>query len=157
MTKNSKPITANFEIEEQKEASYRKLVNPQLMEQLKEKILHELLVRKKYRDHGYTARDLAHDLETNTRYISAAVRVHFHTNYSTLVNKYRVEEAMSALTDSRYAHLSVEEIGDMVGFEHRQSFHTAFAKYAGITPKAYRKQFEQQLASITPVKKKKER
>ena len=71
MTKNNKAITitANFEIEEQKEASYRKLVNPQLMELLKEKILHELLVRKKYRDHGYTARNLAHDLETNTRYI----------------------------------------------------------------------------------------
>ncbi|MBR1932598.1 MAG: helix-turn-helix domain-containing protein [Prevotella sp.] len=145
-----------FEIEEEKEASYRKLVNAELMEQLKEQILHELIVRKRYRDSNYTARDLARDLKTNTRYISAAVRVHFHSNYTSLINKYRVEEAMSALTDSRYAHLNVEEIGEMVGFAHRQSFHTAFLKFAGITPKAFRMQFEQRmgLRPIAPNNKK---
>jgi AraC-like DNA-binding protein len=141
-----------FEIDEEKEAVYRRLVNPQVMDDLKEKILHELVVRKKYKDGSYTARRLADDLGTNTRYVSAVVRVRFHTNYSSLVNKYRVEEAMSALTDSRYAHLSIEEIGEMVGFVHRQSFHSAFVKFAGTTPKAYRMQYEQQLA---PTKKKK--
>ena len=33
----------DFEIDEQKEATYRRLVNPQLMDDLKDKILHELV------------------------------------------------------------------------------------------------------------------
>lgn len=143
-----------FEIDEAKEANYRKLVNPQLMDELKEKIQYALVVKKKYKDASYTARQLAIDLDTNPRYLSAVVRVRFHTNYSSLVNKYRIEDAMSALTDSRYKDLSVEEIGEMVGFVHRQSFHNAFQKYAGTTPKAYRMHFEQAHSTSIHAKKK---
>ncbi len=139
-----------FEINEEKEAFYRKLVNPQVMDDLKEKILHELIVKKKYKDGNFTARQLAAELGTNTRYLSAAVRVHFHTTYTLLVNKMRIESAMSILTDSRYADLNVDEVGKMVGFVHRQSFHTAFVKLAGMTPKAYRMHYKKQLS---PVKK----
>ena len=84
-----------FDIQEEKEALYRKLVRPRMMEELKERILEKFVVQKKYRDNSYTARQLAADLESNVRYISAVIRVQFHTNYTTLVNKYRVEEAMS--------------------------------------------------------------
>lgn len=136
-----------FEIQEEKEAFYRKLVRPKLMDELRDKILTKLLVEKKYKVSGYTARQLAEELQTNVRYISAVIRVQFHTNYTTLVNKYRVEEAMALLTDQRYEDLNVEDIGDMVGFVHRQSFHTAFLKYAGTTPKAYRMNYERQLVS----------
>jgi len=145
----------NFEIKEDKEAVYRKLVNPKVMDELKEKILQELVVKKKYKDRRYTARQLATDIDTNTRYLSAAIRVKFHTTYTSLVNKYRVEDAISALTDSRYEDLSIEEIGEMVGFAHRQSFHTAFLKFTGITPKAYRMQYEQQIPFYRKNKKKK--
>lgn len=112
------------------------------MDELKEKIVEKLVIGKKYKDASYTARQLAEELETNVRYISAVVRVQFHTNYSTLVNKYRVEEAMSLLADQRYRELNVEDISDMVGFAHRQSFYTAFVKFAGMTPNAYRQQFQ---------------
>lgn len=142
-----------FDIQEEKEASYRRLVRPRMMEELKEGILEKFVVQKKYRDNGYTARQLAADLDSNVRYISAVIRVQFHTNYTTLVNKYRVEEAMSLLSDQRYEDLNVEEIGDIVGFAHRQSFHTAFLKYVGMTPKAYRTECERRL----PPKPKKEK
>ena len=143
-----------MDINEEKEAFYRKLVNPQVMDDLKEKILHELVVRKRYRDGTFTAKKLADELGTNTRYLSAAVRVHFHTTFTSLINKLRIESAMSVLTDSRYADLNVDEVGKMVGFVHRQSFHSAFLKFAGKTPKAYRTYCEQQL---TPVKKEKKK
>jgi YesN/AraC family two-component response regulator len=138
-------INERIEIDEEKEANYRRLVGSETMDELKEKILHELIVRKKYKDAGYTARQLAADIGTNLRYISAVIRVRFHTNYASFVNKLRVEESMSMLTDSRYHQLSIEEIGEMAGFVHRQSFHTAFMKFAGMTPKAYRMQYIQQL------------
>jgi AraC-like DNA-binding protein len=81
---------------------------------------------------------LAEDLGTNTRYISAVVNVRFHMNYTSFVNKYRIEEAMTILVDKRYQTLRMEEVSDMVGFANRQSFYASFYKIMGITPCEYR-------------------
>lgn len=122
----------------EKEAAYRSLVSPHLMDELKEKILNIILIQKKYKDKNYSAKKLADELDTNTRYISAVVNVRFHMNYTSFVNKYRIEEAMTLLTDKRYQDLNMEEISDMVGFSNRQSFYASFYKLNGITPRDYR-------------------
>ena len=131
---------AKYNITEKKEkdAAYRNLVSPQLMDELKEKILEIILLQKKYKDKNYSAKDLAVDLGTNTRYISAVVNVRFHMNYTSFVNKYRIEEAMALLVDKRYVNLNMEEISDMVGFANRQSFYASFDKICGCTPRDYR-------------------
>lgn len=113
------------------------------MDELKDKILSIIVIQKKYKDKNYSAKRLAEDLQTNTRYISAVVNVRFHMNYTSFVNKYRVEEAMSILTDRRYKDLRIEEVSDMVGFANRQSFYASFYKLMGITPKAYRQQHQE--------------
>lgn len=133
-------IMAKYNIREKKEkvAAYRSLVSPQLMDELKEKILNRILIQKKYKDKDYSAKKLAEDLGTNTRYISAVVNVRFHMNYTSFVNKYRIEEAMTLLVDKRYQDLNMEEISDMVGFANRQSFYAAFYRINGITPREYK-------------------
>ena len=130
----------NITERKEKEAAYRTMVSPQLMDELKEKILNIIVMQKKYKDKNYSARKLAEDLGTNTRYISAVVNVKFHMNYTSFVNKYRIEEAMSILVDKRYQDLKMEEVSDMVGFSNRQSFYASFYKIMGITPKEYRQQ-----------------
>lgn len=97
-----------------------------------------IVMQKKYRDKDYSAKRLADDLGTNTRYISAVVNVRFHMNYTSFVNKYRIEEAMSILVDKRYQTLRMEEVSDMVGFANRQSFYASFYKIMGTTPREYR-------------------
>lgn len=133
---------AKYNITEKKEktAVYRSLINPQLMDELKGKILDTILVDKKYKDKNYSAKQLAADLCTNTRYISAVVNVRFHMNYTSFINKFRIEEAMSLLTDKRYQDLNMEDISDMVGFSNRQSFYASFYKFNGITPRDYKLQ-----------------
>lgn len=133
---------AKYNITEKKEktAVYRSLINPQLMDELKGKILDTILVNKKYKDKNYSAKQLAADLGTNTRYISAVVNVRFHMNYTSFINKFRIEEAMSLLTDKRYHDLNMEDISDMVGFSNRQSFYASFYKFNGITPRDYKLQ-----------------
>jgi YesN/AraC family two-component response regulator len=130
----------NITEKKDKEANYRSLVSPQLMDELKEKILDIIVMQKKYKDSDYSAKQLAEDLQTNTRYISAVMNVRFHTNYTSFVNKYRIEEAMSILVDKRYQDLSIEDVSDMVGFSNRQSFYASFYKIIGVTPKDYRQQ-----------------
>ena len=72
------------------------------MDELQRKVIRKIVVEKCYRDKNYSARQLAQDLGTNTRYISAVVNNRFHKNYTELVNGYRVEEAMSLMVDRRY-------------------------------------------------------
>lgn len=128
----------------EKEAAYRSLVNPKLMDELKEKILDIILIQKKYKDKDYSAKRLAEDLGTNTRYISAVVNVRFHMNYTSFVNKFRIDEAMTLLVDKRYRDLNMEDISDMVGFANRQSFYASFFKINGITPREYKLRHYQQ-------------
>ena len=130
----------NITERKEKEAAYRTLVSPTLMDELKEKILNVIVMQKKYKDKTYSAKRLAEDLGTNTRYISAVVNVKFHMNYTSFINKYRIEEAMSILVDKRYQDLRIEEVSDIVGFSNRQSFYASFYKIMGITPKEYKVQ-----------------
>ncbi len=134
---------AKYNITEKKEkdARYRGLVRPSLMDELKEKILNIVLIQKKYKDKDYSAKHLAEDLGTNTRYISAVVNVKFHMNYTSFVNKFRIEEAMSILVDKRYNDLSMEDVSDMVGFANRQSFYASFFKIKNMTPREYKMKY----------------
>ena len=119
-------------------AAYRTLIRPALADELYNKILNIIVVQKKYKDADYSAKDLAKELKTNTRYLSAVVNSRFGMNYCSLVNEYRIKDALHLLTDKRYADKNVEEISDMVGFANRQSFYAAFFKNVGITPRKYR-------------------
>jgi AraC-like DNA-binding protein len=133
----------NIAERKEKEAAYRTLVNPQLMDNLKGRILDIIVMQKKYKDKDYSAKKLAEDLGTNTRYISAVVSVQFHMNYTSFVNKFRIEEAMTIMVDKRYQELTMEEVSDMVGFANRQSFYASFYKFMNMTPREYRmKHFE---------------
>jgi AraC-like DNA-binding protein len=64
-------------------------------------------------------------------------------NYTSFVNKFRIEEAMTIMVDKRYQELTMEEVSDMVGFANRQSFYASFYKFMNMTPREYRmKHFE---------------
>lgn len=131
---------AKYNIIERKEkdAAYRTLINPKTMDEMRDKILDIIVMQKKYKDKDYSAKKLAEDLGTNTRYISAVVNVKFHMNYTSFVNKFRIEEAMAVLVDKRYMGLKIEEVSDMVGFANRQSFYASFYRLLKMTPRDYR-------------------
>ena len=109
-----------------KKAAYRSLIRAELADELYDKILNIIVVQKKYRDPNFSAKELAKELKTNTRYLSAVVNSRFGTNYSCLLNEYRVKDALHMLVDKRYADMNIEEISSMVGFANRQSFYAAF-------------------------------
>lgn len=126
-----------------KNAAYRSLIRPELADTLYDKILNIIVVQKKYKDVNYSAKQLADELQTNTRYLSAVINSRFGMNYSCLVNEYRIKDALHLLTDKRYMDKNVEEISALVGFANRQSFYAAFYRIMGVTPKEYRKKNSQ--------------
>jgi AraC-like DNA-binding protein len=144
----------NITEKKEKEAVYRSLVSPKLMDEMKDRILEIIVMQKKYKDKDYSAKKLADDLGTNTRYISAVVNVRFHMNYTSFVNKFRIEEAMAILVDRRYQNLRIEEVSDMVGFSNRQSFYASFYKLMKMTPRDYRIQHSNFVTERAKLKKK---
>ena len=124
----------------EKKAAYRSLVSPAVMDRMQEQIMKIIVMDKKYRDKDYSAQDLANEIGTNTRYISAVVNVRFHMNFTSFVNSYRISDAKSILVDKRYQDLNIEEVSDMVGFSNRQSFYASFFKMMHMTPRQFRLQ-----------------
>ncbi len=129
----------NIKEKEEKNAPYRSLIRAELADELYDKILNIILIEKRYRDKDFSAKELAKELKTNTRYISAVINSRFNTNFSCLINEYRIKEAMHRMTDKRYADMTIEEIGKMVGFANRQSFYASFYRMMKETPNDYRK------------------
>ncbi len=134
-----KKMPYNLKEKKEKQAAYRSLIRPELADELYDKILDIIVMQKKYKDVNYSAKQLAKDLKTNTRYLSAVVNSRFGQNYSSLLNEYRIKEAVHLMTDRRYLDKTMEEISAMVGFANRQSFYAAFYKNMGDTPNGYRK------------------
>ncbi len=128
----------NIQPKKEKVARYQTLLSEETKDRLRDEILRLVVTERKYKDPTYNSKKLAQDLNTNSRYISAVCATRFHKNYSELVNDYRVNDAMSLLTDKRYAKMSVEDISMMAGFSTRQSFYANFFKRIGITPRQYR-------------------
>ena len=138
MTDNKhKPYNIREKVE--KSASYRSLIRAELADELYEKILNIIVIEKKYRDKDFSAKELATLLSTNTRYISAVINSRFNTNFSCLMNEYRIKEAMHKMSDRRYSAMTIEEIGLSVGFSNRQSFYASFYRIMGETPNSFRK------------------
>lgn len=129
----------NIKEKKEKNATYRSLIRAELADELYEKILNIIVIEKRYRDKDFSAKSLAVELGTNTRYISAVINSRFNTNFSCLINEYRIKEALHRMTDKRYLDLTIEEIGALVGFANRQSFYASFYRIMGETPNNYRK------------------
>ncbi len=135
--KTSKPY--NIKEKQEKNAAYRSLIRAELADELYEKILNIIVIEKRYRNKDFSAKELAKELNTNTRYISAVINSRFNTNFSCLVNEYRIKEALHRMTDKRFVDMTIEEIGNAVGFANRQSFYASFYRMMGETPNSYRK------------------
>ena len=127
-----KKLPYNLREKREKDAAYRTMIRAELADELYQKIVEIVIVKKKYKD-------LAKLLQTNTRYLSAVVNSRFGMNYSCLLNEYRVKDALRLLADKKNAEKNVEEISAMVGFANRQSFYAAFYRIVGETPNGYRK------------------
>lgn len=77
--------------------------------------------------------------ETESR-VSQAINTSGHKYYE-LLNEYRVREACRRMNDKdQYGGLTIEAIGQSVGFKSRSNFVSTFKRIVGLTPSAYLKQ-----------------
>jgi AraC-like DNA-binding protein len=79
--------------------------------------------------------DLAGELKVPGHRLSQVLNDNIQKNFTLFVNEYRISEACKMLSSN--TNLSIEGIGDEVGFNSKSTFFAAFKKIKGMTPSAY--------------------
>ena len=134
---------SKYNLREKKDAPalYRTAIKREVIDEICEQILRKMIVEKRYRDPQYNAQKLAQEIQTNARYVSAAVSLRFQTNFPTLIAGYRLRDAIALMTDKRTRDMTMAEVSSASGFANRQSFYSSFFKAYGKSPKQYQIDF----------------
>ena len=106
--------------------------------QMLEKLQVLLEEEKVYLDPTLSIQDLAKRLATNRTTLSHVINTHLSQNFASLLNSYRIKEAVRLLSDPQYFQEKMEVVGELCGYNNRQVFHAAFKKEMGITPNHFR-------------------
>ena len=97
-------------------------------------------VNKPYLNPDLTVDTLAKGLRMQAKDLSRLINDNLQQNFFDFVNRYRIQEAQSLLTDNADKKITVLEILYQSGFNSKSSFNTLFKKYTGITPTDFKNQ-----------------
>lgn len=101
--------------------------------------LHEMFENDKvYVDSNLSLSDLAKRLGVSRTLLSRTINTVTQRNFPTLLNEYRVKEAVRLLKDEKFQNYKMEIIAEMCGYRNRQVFHSAFKRCVGVTPIQFR-------------------
>jgi len=118
-----------------------------LSESGKQKILdsitNELETNKYYSDNLASLSDLAKKIGESPHHVSQVINEKLNKNFFELLAAYRIEEAKTILSGDRKNKFTVEEISEMVGYNSKTAFNSAFKKISGKTPSEFRKSLNQ--------------
>ena len=98
------------------------------------KIILHIETKKMFLKEDLTLIMLSNLINTNKSYISQIINEKFEKNFSSFINEYRIKEARKLLSQEENWGITIESIGNSVGFKSISAFNTAFKKYTGITP-----------------------
>lgn len=94
---------------------------------------------KVYLNSKLTIFDISRQLNINKTYISNVINELTKENFNSFINRYRIKEAENMICSEAYQQYTFEAIAEKVGFNSKASFNSAFKKFNGRTPSAYKK------------------
>ena len=107
---------------------------------LEKKILDVMENCEDWLDPDFSISALSSMVNSNSRYVSALINDRFGKNFRAFINEYRVREAQRRLENKEeYGHLTLQAVGESVGFKSVSNFIAAFKKTTGLTPSTYQK------------------
>lgn len=100
-----------------------------------------------YKDNNISLDVLASKLHTTRHNASQVINEHFRLSFNELVNKYRIDEAISILNADVNKNMNIIDIAYDVGYNNRATFNKAFKKNTQLTPKEYQQSIRKYKAS----------
>lgn len=107
-----------------------------LLPSIENKLRHEQL----YLDPQLTVSKLANVLNIPAHSLSAVINDGAGMSFNEYLNTFRIDEATSRLSSSKYENLSIEGIAYDCGFNSLSAFYNAFKKINKVTPAKFRQQ-----------------
>ncbi len=92
---------------------------------------------KIYRDSDLSLQKLSSILDTNTTYLSIIINKKFGESYKSLLNRFRIEEAMNILSSDQINRYTIDGIAKSVGYNSRSAFYSSFHQITGMSPKEF--------------------
>jgi AraC-like DNA-binding protein len=89
----------------------------------------------------YNIHDLGRDVHVPVYQLSPIINQHFKMNFSSWINKYRVEHFISLCEDYHNKELTLEALAKESGFSNRTTFINAFKKEKNMTPGVFLKDY----------------
>lgn len=138
-------VTINPETPQQESAQKKASYSSSHMSETDKKNLMETVRSEMSKCHeiyspDFTATRFADIIGIPQRNISLAIGESGAGNFIQLLNEYRIKEACRRLTENPdYKVMTIEAVGNSVGFRARSSFIAAFKKFTGLTPSQYQK------------------
>jgi len=103
--------------------------------------IENFMMESQYYSHqDVTLKKVAERLDTNSNTVSKLINSETGINFNDYINQKRIALAQERLLDPEFKQLTVEAIGESVGFRSKSAFYNAFKKHAGQSPSAFMKQ-----------------
>jgi len=93
-----------------------------------------------YSNQDVSLKKVAEELGTNGNTVSKLINSETGINFNDYINQKRIALAQERLLDKEFKHLTVEAVGQSVGFKSKSAFYNAFKKHTGQSPSAFMKQ-----------------
>ena len=93
-----------------------------------------------YAQQEVSLKKVAEQLGTNSNTVSKLINSETSTNFNDYINQKRIVLAQRRLLDDEFKQLTVEAIGESVGFKSKSAFYNAFKKHTGQSPSSFMKQ-----------------
>jgi AraC-like DNA-binding protein len=108
------------------------------MQALADQLAQFMAEDKAFLEGDLTLGDLADRVGVPQHHISQVLNQHLACSFFEYVNRLRVKEAERCLADPAFSDQTVLEVGFAAGFNSKAAFNSAFKRFAGTTPSAYR-------------------
>ena len=105
---------------------------------LKKKLSDKMSQEQLFLDHDLNLIKLAEHIDIPAYQLSYLINKGFHENFSSFVNKYRIEYAKDLFLDKQNKY-SILGIALESGFSSKTAFYTTFKKYTNLTPSEFKK------------------
>jgi AraC-like DNA-binding protein len=107
------------------------------VESVEYKIIEVLESTKPYKNASFSLQELADLTGIDKFKVSYTINNSMKSNFTTLINKCRVEEFIRLVNSDEYAKYSMLGIATEAGFSSKSTFYKAFKELKGQTPKEY--------------------
>lgn len=105
------------------------------IELIKDKILTEKL----FLDPQISVGEISKRFDINENYFSHTFNLNSKENFSTFINRLRIEEAKLLLKNEDYNNYTIVAIALESGFNSKTAFYNTFKKHTGVSPSEYKK------------------